>query len=290
MLADECHLVDHYAIYNKLGIKDLFSFDINENEVARQRFNRPTGNTLCVTLNSKDLPGEIDQIFEKYRSKSNLIVWLDFTSAKRRSQFQQAVETLVKLRHGDIFRITINASRSSLDGDWKAEDADGPGEYRAEKLRSQIAEFMPSGISSIGEDELPSVLAKCMELVVSEASRRQPDLQFIPVLTTCYKDGQEMLTVTCVVVSSDAEEKWPAKLLSKWGFSSSGWDDLKRISVPVLSSREQHKLDPLIHRGAKGMLKALKFFPAKDEKASLDALNSYRQFHRYYPSFRHVED
>ena len=39
------HLVDHYAIYNKLGIQALFSFDFDRNEVARQKFNRPTGVT-----------------------------------------------------------------------------------------------------------------------------------------------------------------------------------------------------------------------------------------------------
>jgi hypothetical protein len=38
------------------------------------------------------------------------------------------------------------------------------------------------------------------------------------------------------------------------------------------------------------MLSALRFLPATDEATSLEVLKSYRSFHRYYPTFRHVED
>jgi len=38
------------------------------------------------------------------------------------------------------------------------------------------------------------------------------------------------------------------------------------------------------------MLAALKFYPNKDKPKSLEALKSYRELHRFYPTFRHVED
>ena len=60
------HLVDHHAIYGKLGIRVLFSFDMNANEVARQNFNRPTGDTVCVEMHSANLPSEIDTIFQRF--------------------------------------------------------------------------------------------------------------------------------------------------------------------------------------------------------------------------------
>jgi hypothetical protein len=71
--------------------------------------------------------------------------------------------------------------------------------------------------------------------------------------------------------------------------------DYWRHAVPnhseaILSLKEQYRLDVNLHRGAKRMLSALKFLPAVDETASLQAIESYRLFHRYYPTFRHVED
>jgi hypothetical protein len=71
------HLVDHYAIYNRLGVDALYSFDKDANEVKRQKFNRPTGKTICAALNSADLPAELDGIQKRFPSKENVIVWLD---------------------------------------------------------------------------------------------------------------------------------------------------------------------------------------------------------------------
>jgi hypothetical protein len=62
------------------------------------------------------------------------------------------------------------------------------------------------------------------------------------------------------------------------------------IYAPVLSSQEQYRLDANIHRGAKRMLESLKFLPGDDKVASLEALESYRLFHRYYLAFRHIDD
>lgn len=81
------HLIDHHAVYNQLGIKAQYSFDRDANEVKRQQFNRPTGNTVCAELSSADLPLKLDEILRAFPSKRNLIVWLDYTGAERRTQF-----------------------------------------------------------------------------------------------------------------------------------------------------------------------------------------------------------
>jgi hypothetical protein len=286
------HLVDHYAIYNKLGIQSLFSFDMSTNEVARQKFNRPTGKMICTAMNSADLPSEVDAILERFPSRQNLIVWLDYTTADRRAQFQDAVQTLVRLNHGDIFRITLNSSPHTLGGspDWKQSGAAGPGEYRADRLRAQIFEFLPTEVTAISDTELPSVLARCFGLATDAATALQPTLRFIPVLITSYKDGARMLTITCAVSEVDNLEQFPARQFRHWKFACRGWNDILPIYAPVLSLKEQYRLDANLHRGAKRMLSALSFLLAKDETASLEAIESYRSFHRYYPTFRHIED
>jgi hypothetical protein len=285
------HLVDHYAIYNQLGVDALFSFDKNSNEVARQKFNRPTGATICVELNSAALPAQIDTILSKFRRKQNLIVWLDYTTADRKSQLQEAVQTLIRLKHGDIFRVTLNANPQTLGADdWKKMGAVGPAEYRAERLREQIAEYLPTDVTAITDLELPKILARCVGLATKAAEALQPSLQISPALITSYRDGARMLTATCAISEVGQSEKFPSHLFRRWKFASRGWDDIQSISAPLLSSKEQYRLDANMHRGAKRMLSGLKFLPAKDEAASLEALESYRSFHRYYPTFRHVED
>jgi len=286
------HLADHHAVYNQLGVNAQYSFDKDENEVARQKFNRPTGAAICAELDSADLPSEIDKIFLKFPRKKNLIVWLDYTTTERRKQLQEAIQTMVRLKHGDIFRITLNANPQTLCGgdEWKKAGAQGPGEYRAQRLREQIKEFLPTDVAAISDTELPAVLARCIELAANEATRLQPKLRFRPVLLTSYKDGSRMLTAACVVTEIEQIELFPIQLFARWKFACRRWDDIVYISAPILSSREQYKLDAYVHLGPKRMLKSLKFLPAKDESASLEALKSYCSFHRYYPTFRHVED
>lgn len=286
------HLVDHHAIYNRLGIQALLSFDMNANEVERQKFNRPTGKTICVEMDSADLPAQIDTIFEVFPRKKNIIVWLDYTKTNRRSQFQEAVQTLVRLKHGDIFRITLNADIRNLGraNEWKNKGAASPAEYRVEKLHAEIAEYFPTDITQILDDDLPVILARCLGLATDVAQGLQPALRFIPVLITSYSDGTRMLTVTCAVSEPGKKDKVPGAHFRRWRFACRGWTDIQMIYAPVLSLREQYHLDVNTHRSAKKMLSLFKFLPAVDEAASLQALESYRLFHRYYPTFRNIED
>lgn len=283
------HLIDHYAVYRHLGINAQFSFDMNRNSVARQHFNRPTDATVCEEMLSADLPARIDQIMAKFRRKSSLIVWLDYTTADRGAQLQEMVQTLVRMRHGDVLRITLNATPANSDK-WKSESFAGPAQYRAEKLRLQVERFMPATVTSIGENEFPNVLVQCIELAVQEAERLQPQLRIRPALITTYKDGMRMLTVMCTVADVESDETFPRREFSKWKFATISWNGIRWISAPVLSSREQHKLDGYLKRGSARMRYALPFLLAETEEKTLDAVQSYREFHRYYPVFRHVTE
>jgi hypothetical protein len=286
------HLIDHYAVYNQLGIQAQFSFDKNPNEVKRQKFNRPTGRTCCWEMTAAELPSKIDDILNTFPSKENLIVWLDYTDGGRRSQFQETIQTLVRLKHGDVFRVTFNANPQTLGAGekWKESGFASPGEFRAAKLREQIEEYMPTHITTISDTELPDVLTQCMELAATAAEAQMDSLEIKPVLITSYRDSTRMLTITCAISDKNSSEMFPPREFSRWQFAGKGWKNIQRISAPVLSTREQNLLDSRLHRGKKNMLAALKFLPSEDEQKSLDALVSYRSYHRYYPSFKHVED
>jgi hypothetical protein len=283
------HLVDHYAVYRELGIKAQFSFDSDENAVARQIFNRPTDATICGTMHSSALPSELDAITAKFPAKRNVIVWLDYTTTDRKLQLQEAEQTLIRLKHGDIFRITMNADIRNL----KQGPAGGSANrevFRANYLRDQIEDMMPTTITAIGDDDFPSVLAKCIELATLRAKTQVPLLDFRPVLTTCYADGQRMLTVTCAVSDSSQPELFPNVQFGRWQFASRNWEDIHDIAVPILSAKERFKLDSNLKKSAGKMLIALRFLPADDEPSSLAAVSNYKKFHRFYPAFRHVDD
>jgi len=285
------HLMDHHAAYYTLGIQALYSFDKDANEVARQKFNRPTGKAICEAFSSSELAGRLDEIMSRFRSRQNLIVWLDYTSADRRSQFQESKQTLVKLKHGDIFRVTLNADIRTFGakGEWR-DKAVGPGEYRIAKLRSQIGEFVPTIFERMRDDEFPATLSQCLKLLVESAQLEMNGLTVLPILLTTYSDGTPMLTATFAIADPVSEQRFPPEKFKRWKFASRNWEDIRSISSPVLSLREQYRLDQNIHRGAQRMLAGLKFEPAVGEEASLQVLQSYKDYHRYYPNFRPIED
>jgi hypothetical protein len=282
------HLVDHYEIYNSLGIQSQFSFDRDENAVERQKFNRPTDATVCVFMDSSDLPAKVDEIMEIFPRKTNLIVWLDYTDSQRGKQFQEVVQTLVRMKHGDVFRVTINAAELKCEN-FKAQNYATPAAMRAAKLREQIGNFMPTDVTAIIEGEFHSVLTRSLELVTREAERLKPGIRIRPVLITTYKDGARMLTVTCAV-SDEGSKNFPSKEFARWKFASKNWENIQTIFAPLLSPREQHRLDSRIKQGPAHMMTALPFAVGADPAKSREALRSYRDFHRYYPTFRHVDD
>jgi hypothetical protein len=285
------HLVDHYSVYKDLGIKAQFSFDNNENLVARQTFNRPTDTTICATMDSANLPSKLDEIAGKFPSKRNFIIWMDYTTTDHKAQLQEAEEVMVRLKHGDVFRVTMNADLKCLKAGsgTPAERA----KKRADTLRSRIGGAnVPTPITVIDDAplSLAKVLAQCIALAASKAKLRQPDLNFIPVLTTSYADGLRMVTVTCAVSEAGHPETFPNSNFRRWAFARKNWEDIQDISVPVLSAKERFRLDANLKKSGKKMLSALRFLPAEDEEQSLIELASYKRFQRFYPAFRHVDD
>lgn len=286
------HLVDHYAVYNDLGIKAQVAFDNDENTVKRQKFNRPTDTTVCELMSAADLPSALDSIAGRFKSKQNFIIWLDYTGTDWKAQLQEAEQILIRLRHGDVFRITMNADTRTLKRGAGTEDERAS--KRAEDLRSRIGDLMPTAIDGISDDSFPKVLAECVGLVAQRAQSQVSSLSFVPVLSTSYSDGTRMLTVTCTVSDPTltGPKQFPCSAFGRWPFASKNkkWNDIHEISVPILSVKERFKLDVNLKKSAKKMLATLKFLPAADELTSITVVESYKRFQRFYPAFRHVDD
>jgi hypothetical protein len=278
------HLVDHGVIYRRLGIRNLFSFDKSERVVDRQLVNRPLDCVVCNVMSSGNLPTMLDGIVANFKNATNVIVWLDYTRPKDRlSQLQETVEIAKRLRPGDILRLTLNASIRTLD----AGDHQTPGEYRCSRLHQQLGNFVPTDLRTIPDDKFPDVLCRCIELAIARAETEAPSVKIVPAFISTYRDGQRMVTVTCVAVDAASKEKLP--ILRKWKFKAKNWGHILSIDAPNLSTREKIRLDQEITRSAKKALKSLGFLPASNEEKSLAVVQSYQNLHRYYPSFYHVD-
>ncbi|CAN7659232.1 hypothetical protein LJR090_001529 [Bosea sp. LjRoot90] len=288
------HLVDHNAVYRQVGVTKLFSFDKNGTVVERQKFNRPIDSAICDEMPASNLPSIIDSISDKFPDTTNVIVWLDYTDPNSRlTQLQELIEVAKRLQPGDVIRITLNSSLGSLDGPkgstfWKDNGFPSPKEYRLSKLSEQLDTFVPADLEGIGEDEFPSVLCRCVGLSFSKVEGESGGISFKPVLLTTYKDGQRMVTVTCLVVPRSGANANLHRLQS-WPFLPANWSDVTYISAPDLSLREKLKIDENLSREPNIVLDNLGFLPGSSKDNSLKAISSYQRLHRYYPSFHHVD-
>ena len=281
-------LHDHHAVYRRTGIEALVSFDRLASETSRQRFNRPTSGMDCITLDSAELPGKLEEI----RGRKSAIIWLDFmVPGERRSQFQQAVEVLRCLQPGDLLRVTINAHYPTLGTYDRTEKKRycSESKWAAAQLLSQIQEYLPGGLETLQAVEFSTVLARSVGIAADQAKIFRPDIKIIPILSTSYADGHRMITVACAVRDS-AEKKLPASL-DTWKFRSRTWDKLLDIHVPELSAREKQFIDRRLSNSPSKIFRSLPFKPGTD-KETIElkrAIKSYKALHRYYPEFHHIE-
>jgi hypothetical protein len=279
------HLVDQEAVYRKIGLSNLCSFDYDGDIVARQECNRPHFNTRCEELDSGDLPGSLERILGYFPGAQHMIIWLDYTDTQRLAQLQQFTEVLKRCQPGDVVRVTLNAyERTLAANDWQTEGFPTPSHCRAKKLRDQIGDYFPADVDRILQNEMPSVLAGAVAIAAAKAEA-ETRTRFLPVFLASYADGQRMFTATVLCV---AEDRKLIDGLKGWEFLAKDWSKITEISVPDLSIREKVAIDKLLSRGPKAIIKALKFKPASELDDAHLAIGSYKRLHRFYPTFHAI--
>ncbi len=288
------HLVDHRIIYRRLGIENLFSFDNDKANIARQMFNRPLHSMACQELDSSAIAGNIENILGEFEGADNVIVWLDFTSPNERyHQLQQASDLADKLQPGDVLRITMNANPQTLfenrrnANEWKEAGAKSAGHYRAIRLKKEIEEFAPHSINFISEQGLPEAILACIDTALqSVLSLKGKNVDFVTLLNTTYKDGQRM--VTCCVFVQEPGDKAPASIKT-WEHFPSKPTDITHIEAPNLSLQEKLAIDNIINLPTTEIVDKLDFIADVAREKLIRQIDSYKRIHRYYPSFHSIE-
>lgn len=289
------HLADHTAVYRRTGIRNLYSFDFDEEIVKRQRFNRPICEVICDELESGLLPARLDTILEQFPDVENAIVWLDYTDPHNRyTQLQETAQLASKLQVGDILRVTLNANSGTLNENgnslaWRENGFSRPGEYFAQRLIDTLGvTFVPAELSFVGEDELPSTLCECVRLAIESTSPEDRGLHFLPVLHTTYRDGQRMVTATFFACDSPHEDGG-ISALDGWEFLPSQQNRITEIEAPDLSLREKFRIDESLSEEPANIIDQLGFLLDRSVEKSIKTINSYKRLHRFYPTFHNID-
>ena len=109
----------------------------------------------------------------------------------------------------------------------------------------------------------------------------------LPLFSSVYADGQQMVTFTGIVLDSHAKEDRIRESLRNYRHNTFLWDTPSRIEIPALSVREITELNKLLPNPKikQQLIKKFPFiFSVKDEQA----VDSYIDYYKYYPNYHQV--
>lgn len=287
-------LEDHKLIHRVIGISKLIAFDLDDEIVARQQFNRPLESCHCLHMSSGELISRLETTIDEcsFSDSDGIIVWLDYTkAAKIGTQIREFQSLLDKCRTGDLVRVTVNANPNELNDQGSAE-ADPVlktkrKEMQFQKLKNRVGEFLPStaGPEDMTEDGLPIVIAQAFGAAAMQALPVSGETTFLPLSLVRYRDTTQMLSITGVVAEREHEANLLEKLdMASWPLASKGWHDVKRLIVPALTLRERLLLERgVIKKSAEELMTDLGFVKAANVRLD-EFINSYRDYYRFYPT------
>ena len=285
---------DFKIIHNQLGVSEMISLESDRTIYRRAEFNRPY---KCITVQNKKSSFFIDN----FSPKKHFIFWLDYSTSselgEQFSEFSALVGT--KMDHGDIVRITLNANPANLDDN----DNKSIGEKknqgqihknRIEKLRVRIQDHMPSDINEkdMSAKQYPIFLLTCLKRAANQAltpSDYQKKYLF-PLFSSVYADGQQMVTLTAIVLNKKENEEKIRYCLAQYGdYVNYEFNKPCQIKVPDLTTKEIIHINSLLPTSNSiGQIKEKFDFVFKSDHGLADAIKSYVDYYKYYPNFHHV--
>ncbi len=267
-------LEDFRVMHWALGIQDMVSIDMDEETVARQKFNLPTAAVVPIVKTS-------GRFITDFVRTGPVIIWLDYTDPrKRRDQLEEFQALLPKLEPGDIVRVTLNASADTLHPDHGLR----PEEYKAKRwqaLQKQLGtDFLP--VDADQEDTIaatfPALLHRTLELAARRTMRSRDD-HFVNLASFSYREPTHMLVLTAAIATTTQVESI-GRILDTWPFRCK--DRPEKIDIPVLSARERLVIDSrLPTEGLEGIRAELNYFPEEQ-------IEAYIRFYRHVPFFSRV--
>lgn len=274
---------DFKAVHVATRISNMTCIERDAVVQARQKFNCPL---KCVEFIHADSSTFLDD----FQPVVPTVAWLDFTSpGELRQQLDDTCKLVGKLAHGDIFKVTLNASVEALRND--------PGNLRQNELvvlRRQVFEDrvkldkpLVVNLDDFKADKYPALLLQALHNAAKRGFNNT-SLVVQPLTAFSYSDGTMMLTATGMVLDptkTDIKDFPESSRLSHWSFSMLDWKFPIRIDLPVLSLRERMTLEKMQPNGSVQDAKIVLGEVINSEGIPPEAVTSFAKFYRIYPEF-----
>lgn len=287
---------DHRVIHAALGLKRMVSIENDADVYAQQQFNRPLSCIVCLKRDAKDFVDEFELDLQRcgITVEERRIIWFDFEAPREWMSQLQMLQALIGLANdGDVIRLTLNAHAASLGGREDRESEAGLQAKRMEALSVSLGEFMPAGVraASLTKAGFPPVLLEAIRLAVNRATNESGSRIFVPLLVVHYADGQDMLTVTGIVLQKDNVKKFMKTTgLARWPHYTNQWRNVERVTrAPALTLRERMHLDQVLGAAKRTLPEKLKYLSGIQDLAESDIVKMYRRYQRFFPRFQHVD-
>lgn len=286
-------LEDHKLVHRIVGMTRLIAFDMDEDVVSRQEFNRPVESCVCLHKKSGEIVSEFQAILTDcgFGDAEGAVIWLDYTDPKKiGSQIREFQSLLDKLRSGDVVRITVCAHPNEFmeprQGDVPLQKTEKM-EKQFANLKKWIGDYLPSWASAdhMTIDGLPLVLSHSFSSAALRSFPANGALTFSPLSVIRYADTTQMLSFTGAIVEKKDEPGMRESIgLERWPFSSPDWGRIHRLLVPVLTVRERLFLERgILAKEGDELISGLGFGKASNVDMK-DFISSYKSYYRFYPT------
>ncbi|MEF0753691.1 O-methyltransferase, partial [Escherichia coli] len=269
-------------------VTKMISIEGDKNVHCRQQFNKPLS---CINLG--DTPEMSGDFINRYNFDDKTIIWLDYaTPSDLNAQLNEIVNLVTKLKPKDIFKITLNANPEALGKNPSERD---PRAYRFQKINDILTQdFLPPNavVEDVGFKKYPMLLVNAMRRAIGHGLKGRNDIRIHPLTSFVYKDGQQMVTLTAIVLeNTDTEE---AKFIDNsriknWPFYDGKWSNPKNINVPAMSLKERIHIESLLPEASvENIHETLGFYIGSTPSGANSDLSNFIEYYKVVPWYSKI--
>jgi hypothetical protein len=277
-------LEDFKHLHSALRISKMVSLEMDRNVYQRQKFNKPLS---CIELRNETS----DEFLSDYEFESadGSIVWFDYATPNITSQLTEVQRLTAKLGHGDVFKVTLNANPASLGNPTDGSDLR---EYRARAVMRKLSSYSPAQVTAddVTPKNYPSVLLHALMSAAKHGLEGDPGLIVQPLTAFVYSDGQQMLTMTGILLREDEVEPFLTETrLRHWTFFNETCRTPVSISVPALSAKERVHIESMLPGATVDDINEnLQFYAGSTERIAGEEMENFINFYRLFPWYSRV--
>lgn len=279
------YLDDFRTFYEHFENLRMISFEKDDEVCKRQRFHLPFRNLNIYDIDLFEYLHGDDWLVDKG------IFWIEYNDLEL-TNFEYFEMILKRAAMHSVVKITSKADPrdyASCERCLAVGCSCGDQDVILQEFNAKFGSLMPN--SSVNPSSRPGRFAQFVQNMWKNAAQRalseQPGIVFQPLSSFYYADTAQVLSLTGILCTTADTENYRAQF-HNWQFSNLYWSEPRKIEIPLLSTKEQLKLEPMLpcySPVGETLSNELGYLVAQSESIALKQLESYATFHSYYKSF-----